>query len=147
MRTTKRKVLTAKPAQTAHSDCLRCSKLILVGRASLTIHGKDSAKQTERKPTSLCRKRKRIGQLCFRRRIRSRCLLLQSLFGSVRIRYVYFALIMLSLCIMNTSPRRCSGNALPLIQVFPFLNNEHVLEHVLNVFYINSTIEGNGEHS
>lgn len=34
-----------------------------------------------------------------------------------------------------------------LAQVFPFLNNEHVLEHVLNAFYINSIIEENGEHS
>gem|GEM_PF-4105274 len=96
MSTTSKKVLTAKPAHTAHSDCLRCSKLILV-KGELDDHGEDSAKQAECKPTRLCHKGKRIGQLRFRRRIRSCCLLLQSLLVSVRIRYVYFALIMLSL--------------------------------------------------
>ena len=71
-------------------------------------HGEDSAKQTERKPTRLCHKGKRIGQLRFRRRIRSCCLLLQSLLASVRIRYVYFALIMLSLLHHEHIPLDCA---------------------------------------
>ena len=53
-----------------------------IGAVSVPVYETDSAKQAECKPTRLCHKGKRIGQLRFRRRIRGCCLLLQSLLAS-----------------------------------------------------------------
>ena len=81
MSTTRMKVLTAKPAHTAHSDCLRCSNGSLHGKASLAIE--DATENAQQEPTGLHRHRKRCYLFCRCRNIGSRCLLPHSVFARV----------------------------------------------------------------